>query len=131
VEPGRSDYVEVTGFGFEYGEVAVEALGRVTARTGASPHGQGHETAFAQLVANTLGVEADTVTVVHTDTAAMPRGVGPRPPAQPCWRPTSTVAGRRADSSCCIAKVAASSFECISSFCRMFCTWVRTVCGLM
>ena len=39
--------------------------------------------------------------------------------------------GRRVASSCCIAKVAASSLECISSFWRMFCTWVRTVCGLM
>jgi carbon-monoxide dehydrogenase large subunit len=41
-----------------------------------SPHGQGHETAFAQLVAATLGVDADQVTVVHSDTAALPRGDG-------------------------------------------------------
>jgi aerobic carbon-monoxide dehydrogenase large subunit len=73
---GLSVYVEVTGFGSEYGEVVVEPDGRVTARTGVSPHGQGHETAFAQLVAATLGVEAGQVTVVHSDTAALPRGDG-------------------------------------------------------
>jgi aerobic carbon-monoxide dehydrogenase large subunit len=73
---GLSVYVEVTGFGSEYGEVVVEPDGRVTARTGVSPHGQGHETAFAQLVATTLGVEGDLVTVVHSDTAAVPRGEG-------------------------------------------------------
>ena len=73
---GLSLYVEVTGFGSEYGQVVVEPDGRVTARTGVSPHGQGHETAFAQLVADTLGVAADQVTVVHSDTAALPRGDG-------------------------------------------------------
>jgi aerobic carbon-monoxide dehydrogenase large subunit len=73
---GLSLYVEVTGFGSEYGEVTVGTDGRVTARTGVSPHGQGHETAFAQLVAATLGVEADQVDVVHSDTAALPRGDG-------------------------------------------------------
>jgi aerobic carbon-monoxide dehydrogenase large subunit len=73
---GLSSYVEVTGFGSEYGAVVVEADGRVTARTGVSPHGQGHETAFAQLVGATLGVEAELVSVVHSDTAALPRGDG-------------------------------------------------------
>jgi aerobic carbon-monoxide dehydrogenase large subunit len=73
---GLAVYVEVTGFGSEYGAVEVELDGRVTARTGVSPHGQGHETAFAQLVATTLGVAADQVTVVHSDTAALPRGDG-------------------------------------------------------
>jgi carbon-monoxide dehydrogenase large subunit len=73
---GLSLYVEVTGFGSEYGEVVVEADGQVTARTGVSPHGQGHETAFAQLVATTLGVDAGQVRVVHSDTAALPRGDG-------------------------------------------------------
>ena len=73
---GLSSYVEVTGFGSEYGAVEVEPDGRVTARTGVSPHGQGHETAFAQLVSATLGVEAEQVRVVHSDTAALPRGDG-------------------------------------------------------
>jgi aerobic carbon-monoxide dehydrogenase large subunit len=73
---GLSLYVEVTGLGSEYGEVVVEPDGRVTARTGVSPHGQGHETAFARLVAATLGVEPDQVSVVHSDTAALPRGDG-------------------------------------------------------
>ena len=71
---GLSVYVEVTGGGSEYGEVVVEADGRVTARTGVSPSGQGHETAFARLVADRLGVADDQVTVVHSDTAALPRG---------------------------------------------------------
>jgi len=73
---GLSVYVEMTGTGSEYGAVAVEPEGRVTVRTGTSPHGQGHETAFAQLVAATLGVALDEVTVVHSDTALVPRGDG-------------------------------------------------------
>ena len=73
---GLSVYVEVTGFGSEYGQVAVEPDGRVTARTGVSPHGQGHETAFAQLVAATLGVGTEQVAVIHSDTFAVPRGDG-------------------------------------------------------
>jgi carbon-monoxide dehydrogenase large subunit len=73
---GLSVYVEVTGFGSEYGAVAVDPDGRVTVRTGTSPHGQGHETAFTQLVAGTLGVAPEVVTVVHSDTALVPRGEG-------------------------------------------------------
>jgi carbon-monoxide dehydrogenase large subunit len=73
---GLSLYVEVTGFGSEYGQVEVGPGGRVTARTGVSPHGQGHETAFARLVAGTLGIDPGEVTVVHSDTAALPRGDG-------------------------------------------------------
>jgi carbon-monoxide dehydrogenase large subunit len=73
---GLSLYVEVTGFGSEYGEVEVAPGGRVTVRTGVSPHGQGHETAFARLVAGALGVEPGAVAVVHSDTAALPRGDG-------------------------------------------------------
>jgi len=73
---GLSLYVEVTGSGSEYGQVEVGPGGRVTARTGVSPHGQGHETAFARLVAGTLGVDPAEVTVVHSDTAALPRGDG-------------------------------------------------------
>jgi aerobic carbon-monoxide dehydrogenase large subunit len=73
---GLSVYVEVTGFGSEYGAVAVDPDGRVTVRTGTSPHGQGHETAFTQLVAGTLGVAPEPVTVVHSDTALVPRGEG-------------------------------------------------------
>jgi carbon-monoxide dehydrogenase large subunit len=73
---GLSVYVEMTGFGSEYGAVAVEQDGRVTVRTGTSPHGQGLETAFSQLVAATLGVDPDVVTVVHSDTALVPRGDG-------------------------------------------------------
>jgi carbon-monoxide dehydrogenase large subunit len=73
---GLSVYVEMTGFGSEYGAVAVERDGRVTVHTGTSPHGQGHETAFSQLVAATLGVDPEEVTVLHSDTALLPRGDG-------------------------------------------------------
>jgi aerobic carbon-monoxide dehydrogenase large subunit len=74
---GVSTYVEVTGFGRkEFGAVAVEPDGSVTVRVGTSSHGQGHETAFAQLVAGTLGVPVEAVRVVHSDTALVPRGQG-------------------------------------------------------
>ncbi len=73
---GLATYVEVTGFGPEMGSVTVGPDGRVTVLTGTSPHGQGHETAFAQLVAATLGVELDEVRVVHSDTKLVPSGGG-------------------------------------------------------
>ena len=73
---GLSTYVEVTGFGAEIGGVTIEPDGSVTVITGTSPHGQGHETAWAQLAASILGVELEQVTVVHSDTAKIPGGAG-------------------------------------------------------
>jgi carbon-monoxide dehydrogenase large subunit len=75
---GLSAYVEVTayGMGSEFGSVEVRRDGSVTVLTGTSPHGQGHATAFAQIVADTLNVPFEAVTVVHSDTAAVPRGQG-------------------------------------------------------
>ncbi|MGH2819311.1 MAG: xanthine dehydrogenase family protein molybdopterin-binding subunit [Actinomycetota bacterium] len=73
---GISTYVEVTGLGSEFGAVEVHPDGRITARTGTSPHGQGHETAFAQLVAAKLNVPIDSVEVVHSDTRRLPHGSG-------------------------------------------------------
>jgi carbon-monoxide dehydrogenase large subunit len=71
---GLSVYVELTGGPGpmpEFGSVEVGADGSVTAITGTSPHGQGHETAFAQIVSATLGVPIESVRVVHSDTAAV------------------------------------------------------------
>jgi carbon-monoxide dehydrogenase large subunit len=75
---GVSVYVEVTGAGPvpEFGSVEVHADGTVTAQTGTSPHGQGHETAFAQIISATLGVPMEAVTLLHSDTAAVPEGQG-------------------------------------------------------
>jgi aerobic carbon-monoxide dehydrogenase large subunit len=73
---GLSTYVEVTGFGAEIGGVRIEPDGSVTVITGTSPHGQGHETSWAQLAAATLGVEIEQVRVVHSDTGKVPRGAG-------------------------------------------------------
>jgi carbon-monoxide dehydrogenase large subunit len=74
---GVALYVEVTGFSRrEYGSVRVEPDGAVSVRVGTSSHGQGHETAFAQVAAGVLGVEMDRVRVVHSDTSEVPRGNG-------------------------------------------------------
>ncbi len=75
---GVSVYVEVTGSVPipEYASVQVERDGSVTAVTGTVPNGQGHETAFAQIVSATLGVPMEVVRVVHSDTAAVPESVG-------------------------------------------------------
>jgi len=72
-------YVEVTAgpqAGGEYGRVIVHDDGSATALTGASAHGQGHDTAFAMLVTDTLGIPLDRVTVKHGDTDEVARGVG-------------------------------------------------------
>jgi carbon-monoxide dehydrogenase large subunit len=68
--------VEVSGSGSEYGAVEVHPDGTVTVSVGTSPHGQGHETAFAQVAATVLGVPFELIRVVHSDTAVVPRGVG-------------------------------------------------------
>jgi aerobic carbon-monoxide dehydrogenase large subunit len=73
---GISTYVEPAALGWESGVVRMERTGAVTAITGSSPHGQGHETTFAQVVAEHLGVEPDQVTVRHGDTAGAPQGSG-------------------------------------------------------
>jgi aerobic carbon-monoxide dehydrogenase large subunit len=66
--------VGVQAGGWESAMVRVHNTGAVTAYTGASPHGQGHETGFAQIVADRLGVDPSVVEVVHGDTGTGPEG---------------------------------------------------------
>ncbi|MGH2635529.1 MAG: xanthine dehydrogenase family protein molybdopterin-binding subunit [Actinomycetota bacterium] len=74
---GVALYVEVTGFTRkEYASVEVGPDGMATVRAGTSSHGQGHETAFAQVAAGVLGVAVDRVRVVHSDTGEVARGEG-------------------------------------------------------
>ena len=73
---GIGSYVEVSGNGSEYGSVTVDDDGSVTVVTGSVPHGQGHETTFAQIASSVLGVAFDRVRVVHSDTSIVPRGTG-------------------------------------------------------
>ena len=74
---GMSCYVEMCGFGpFESAVVRVEPGGTVTAYTGTSAHGQGHETAFSQVLADHLGVPFDKIVVRHGDTLNTPMGNG-------------------------------------------------------
>ncbi|MCY3706608.1 MAG: xanthine dehydrogenase family protein molybdopterin-binding subunit [Gammaproteobacteria bacterium] len=61
---------------YEVGSVRVHPTGSVSVFTGTHSHGQGHETTFAQIVAETLGVDFEAVDVVHGDTGAIPFGMG-------------------------------------------------------
>lgn len=61
---------------FEVGKIRVHPTGSVTVFTGTHSHGQGHETTFAQVVADALGVGIDSVEIVHGDTANVPFGMG-------------------------------------------------------
>ncbi len=61
---------------YEVGTIRVHPTGSVTVLTGAHSHGQGHETTFAQLVADKLGVPIAQVDIVHGDTAKVPFGMG-------------------------------------------------------
>jgi carbon-monoxide dehydrogenase large subunit len=61
---------------FEAGEVRVHPTGKVTVFTGAHSHGQGHETTFAQLVADKLGIGMDDVDIQHGDTGKVLFGMG-------------------------------------------------------
>src|SRR5262245_47180834 len=82
---GLSMYVEVCGIGpsaslptggWEHAQVTVERDGRISATTGASPHGQGNETTFAQMLADQFGVPIEHITIQHGDTAVVKQGIG-------------------------------------------------------
>ncbi len=87
---GYSAYIEACGLApsnlagqlgaraglYEAGEVRVHPTGKVTVFTGSHSHGQGHETTFAQVVAQRLGIGIDDVDIVHGDTGRVPFGMG-------------------------------------------------------
>ncbi|MBK9708402.1 MAG: molybdopterin-dependent oxidoreductase [Acidobacteria bacterium] len=82
---GVSTYVEICAMGpsialpaggWESATVRVEPTGKVTVMTGISPHGQGEETSFAQIVGDMLGVDMDDVLVIHGDTSIVQYGIG-------------------------------------------------------
>src|SRR6478752_1038276 len=74
---GLACYVEGTGVGpYEGAHVHVETSGKVKVATGLTSQGQGHQTVFAQLVADVLGVRFEDVEVVTGDTRRMPYAVG-------------------------------------------------------
>ena len=87
---GVTTYVEICGLGpsqvagaigfqgglWESATLRFHPTGKVDVLTGASPHGQGEETTFAQIVADALGVDVNDVNVVHGDTARTPMGWG-------------------------------------------------------
>src|SRR5215813_2893467 len=82
---GVSTYVEICALGpsaampaggWESATVRIEPTGKVTILTGASPHGQGEETSFAQIAGDQLGVNINDVTVIHGDTSVVQYGIG-------------------------------------------------------
>jgi len=87
---GLSTYIEACGIApsqvvgslgaraglYESAQVRVHPTGSVSVFTGSHSHGQGHETTFAQLVAETLGVDYDKVDIVHGDTSKIAFGMG-------------------------------------------------------
>jgi carbon-monoxide dehydrogenase large subunit len=74
---GIACYVEGTGVGsFEGAKLRIDASGQLIVTTGATGHGQGHETVFAQIAADLWGVAPDQVSLIEGDTAAMPFGCG-------------------------------------------------------
>jgi carbon-monoxide dehydrogenase large subunit len=62
--------------GWESATVKIEPSGKVTVLTGASPHGQGEETTFAQIAADELGIDIDDILVLHGDTSIVQYGIG-------------------------------------------------------
>jgi carbon-monoxide dehydrogenase large subunit len=73
---GIGMYIERSGGTWESARVIVEPDGRAIARIGACPHGQGHETTFAQILGDGLGLPMDRIAVEWGDSAVVPRGVG-------------------------------------------------------
>jgi carbon-monoxide dehydrogenase large subunit len=73
---GIALYVERVGPGWETASVCVHEDGHVVVRTGSSPHGQGHETTFAQIAADALGIDPAGVEVRYGDSFEIPEGMG-------------------------------------------------------
>ncbi len=73
---GLSSYVDITGEGTEYARLELRPDATVVGYTGTSPHGQGHETAFAMVVADALGLPVDRVAVRFGDTDELTNGGG-------------------------------------------------------
>ena len=87
---GFSSYIEACGIApsavvgslgaraglFESANIRVQPTGTVSVYTGSHSHGQGHETTFAQLVADNLGIPMENVEIVHGDTEQIPFGMG-------------------------------------------------------
>jgi carbon-monoxide dehydrogenase large subunit len=89
---GLSSYVEVCGVApskwiglqgegwgaglWESANIKVHLTGKVVVTTGSQPHGQGHETTFAQLVSDQLGIPYDDIEIEHSDTLGAPFGYG-------------------------------------------------------
>ena len=82
---GLSMYVEVCGLGpsaalptggWEHAQVTIERDGRISATTGASPHGQGNETTFAQMLGDQFGVPIEHISILHGDTGVSKQGIG-------------------------------------------------------
>jgi carbon-monoxide dehydrogenase large subunit len=73
---GISVYVEITALegGSEFGSVDVQPDGKVIVRTGSSPYGQGHHTAWSMIVSERLGVPLEDIEVRHGDTDEIPHG---------------------------------------------------------
>jgi aerobic carbon-monoxide dehydrogenase large subunit len=65
----------VQGGGWESAQIRVHHTGGATVYTGSSPHGQGHETGFAQIAADRLGIDPSQVQVIHGDTSTGPHGL--------------------------------------------------------
>jgi len=61
---------------YDAATVRVNATGSLSVMVGAHSHGQGHETAFPQVVASMLGIDAASIDIVHGDTAKIPFGMG-------------------------------------------------------
>lgn len=61
---------------YEVATIRVSPTGGMTVLTGSHSHGQGHETAFAQLVAEETGIDPQHIEIVHGDTAKVPYGIG-------------------------------------------------------
>jgi aerobic carbon-monoxide dehydrogenase large subunit len=82
---GISSYIEICGFGpkgsapvglYESARVRVEQSGTVMVYTGSSPHGQGEETTFAQIVAEEFTIPVESILIMHGDTDSTPEGRG-------------------------------------------------------
>jgi carbon-monoxide dehydrogenase large subunit len=82
---GLAFYVEVCGLGpsaslptggWEYSSVTVERSGKITATTGSSPHGQGNETTFSQMLSDQFGVPMSDINILHGDTGVVKQGIG-------------------------------------------------------
>src|SRR5437870_13790961 len=97
VGAGQSKHFDIQGLKmFDSCEIRIHPTGKAIARFGTKSQGQGHETTYAQILAEELGISSEDIAIEAGDTDTAPYGLGPHASrSTPSARPAASTAARR------------------------------------